>query len=61
MGFTHWHADQAAGITRHKVDVLSLHMLSRHDDITLVLAILIIDQHDHFTEADVFDDVFNFV
>ncbi|MCY1314245.1 hypothetical protein D9M70_648630 [compost metagenome] len=61
LGLAHWHANQAASKASHEVDVLSLHMLSGHDEVALVFAILIVNQYDHFTEADVFDNVFNLV
>ncbi len=51
-------ADQAAPVTRHEVHVLGPHLGRGHDEIALVLAILVVEDHDHLAAANRGDDVF---
>src|SRR5690606_14732908 len=45
-------ADQAARVGDHEVDVLRPHQLGGHDQVALVLSILVVDDHDHAPGAD---------
>jgi hypothetical protein len=47
-------ADQAARMRDHEVDVGRLHQLGGHDQVALVLAVLVVDDDDHATVADLF-------
>ena len=49
-------ADQAAAVARHEVDVLGAHARGRHDEVALVLAVLVVHDHDHAAGAQVGED-----
>ncbi|SST08960.1 Uncharacterised protein [Acinetobacter baumannii] len=51
----HRHADQAAGMLDHEVDVFGADAFGGHDQVAFVLAVLVIHQDDHLALADVFD------
>ena len=55
----HRQAYQAAAVCRHVVDVLGPDLRRSHDEVTLVLAILVIDHDDHLAVRDIGDDVFD--
>jgi hypothetical protein len=48
-------ADETAAVTRHEIHVLRAHALRRHDQIALVLAVLVVHEHRHFSLADVLE------
>ncbi len=50
-------ADQAAPVARHEVDVLGPHLGRGHDEVAFVLAILVVEDHDHLARANRGDDV----
>ena len=45
-------ADQAARFADHEIDVLGPHFFGGHDQVAFVLAILVVDDHDHVAGAD---------
>ncbi len=47
------HADQAAALLAHEVDRLGGHLLGRHHEVALVLAVLVVHDDDHLALADV--------
>ena len=51
----HRHADQSAGVLAHEVDRLGRDHLGRHDEIALVLAVLVVEHDDHLAGANVGD------
>ena len=51
----HREADQAAGVTRHEIDRIRRGELRRHDEIALVLPVLVIDQDEHAAVARLLD------
>ena len=55
----HRQADQAATVGRHKVDRFGRYRLGGHDQVALVLPILIVHQDHHLALANVLDDLFN--
>ena len=55
----HRQADQAAPVARHEVDVLGPHLARGHDQVTLVLAVLVIDDDHHLAGADVVEQFGN--
>ena len=48
----HRDAEQAAGFARHEVHVLGRAALGRHDEVALVLWILVVHDDDHLPRAD---------
>ncbi len=50
-------ADQAAAVLGHEVDRLGGDVFGGQHEVALVLAVLLVDQHDHAAVADVGDDV----
>ena len=52
------HADQAATMAGHEVDIFRTHVAGRHDQVTLVFAVLVIHQDDHATVANILDNFF---
>src|SRR5579884_3634538 len=46
------HGDQAAGVLQHEVDGLRGHVLSGHDQVALVLSVLIVDDDDEPAAPD---------
>src|SRR5690554_3297315 len=46
-------------MARHEVDMLGLDLLCGHDDIALILAILIIHENHHLALANILDQRFN--
>ena len=48
-------ADQAAPVRGHEVDRLGRHLLGRHAEVALVLAVLVVDEDDHLAGADVLE------
>ena len=51
----HREADKAAGATRHEIDRIRRGELRRHDEIALVLPVLVIDQDEHAAVARLLD------
>ena len=51
----HGNADQAAPVLGHEVDGLGRHSVGRHDEIALVLPVLVVDDDDHLALADLVD------
>ena len=45
-------ADQPARVGHHEVDIRGLHQLRGHDQVALVLAVLVVHDHDHAAGAD---------
>ncbi len=45
-------ADQPAPVFRHEVDVFGAHLRGRHDEVAFVLALLVVEDHDHLAGAD---------
>src|SRR5690606_33892229 len=45
-------ADQPARVGDHEVDVRGTHAFGGHDQVALVLAVLVVDDHDHAAVAD---------
>ena len=45
-------AHQAARVRDHEVDVGRAHQLGGHDQVAFVLAVLVVDDHDHAAGAD---------
>ena len=52
-------ADQPAAVRRHAIDVFGPHQLRRHDQVTFVLPVFIVDHDDHLARTDIRDDVFD--
>jgi hypothetical protein len=52
-------ANEAAAVAGHEVDVFWADLARRHDEIALVLAILVVENHDHPALAQGLDDVFD--
>ena len=50
-------ANQPAAVLRHEVDVFGAHLRGRHDEIAFVLALLVVENHDHLARANRRDDV----
>ena len=50
-------AYQATAVRRHIIDVLRPHLLGRHDQVTFVLTVLVVDHDDHLAGSDIGDDV----
>ena len=50
-------ADEPAAVARHEIDVLGAHAVGRHDEIALVLAILIVHDHRHLAAAQVLENL----
>ena len=53
--------DQPAAEARHEVDVLGSHLGRSHQEIALVLAVFIVEDHDHATRSKIGEDVFDAV
>ena len=51
------HADQAAAVRGEEVDLLGRHEIGGEDEVALVLAVLVVDQHDDVAGADLGDDL----
>ena len=54
-------ADQPARLTGHEIDVLGPHLAGGHDQIALVLAVFVIEDHHHAAGGDVAQDFGNAV
>ncbi len=52
-------ADQPSAVLRHEVDGLRRDLLGGHDEVALVLPILIVHDDEHFALADVLYRFFN--
>ena len=52
-----WHTDQTAGFTGEEIDDFRRDFLGGDDQITLVLAVLVVHQDDHLAITDVVKDV----
>ena len=52
-------ADQPAAVGRHEVDRLGRDELRRHREVALVLAVLVVADHDHAAGADLLDRLFD--
>ena len=50
-------ADQATAIAGHEIHVLGTDAGCRHDQVTLVLAVLVVHDHDHPALAEVVEDL----
>jgi len=50
--FRQGHADQAAAVPRHEIDVLGLAVHGGNDEITFILAILVVHDDDHLAAAN---------
>ena len=57
--FSHWQTDQTPPVGGHKVDRISVRKLRRDHQIAFVLAVLVIDQHEHTPLTGFFDDLFD--
>ena len=55
----HGHADQPPGEPGHEVDQVGRDLLGGADDVAFILAVLVVDEHDHLAGGDVFQDLFN--
>ena len=55
----HRRADEALGLRRHEVDVLGGRELRRADEVALVLAVGVVDDHDKAARAKLFKRQFN--
>ena len=53
------HADQAAAVPRHEVDLFGRDEIGGEDEVALVLAVLLVDEHDHAPGLEVGDDLGN--
>ena len=53
----HRQADQPAGMARHEVDRVGRRELGGNHQVALVLAVLVVDQHEHTPGARLFDQV----
>ena len=51
-------AEHAAAVLEHEVDMLGSDFLGGHDEVTLVLAVLVVDDDDEFTLAEILDSLF---
>jgi hypothetical protein len=54
-------ADETAPVLGHEVHGLRGHAIGRHQQIALVLAILVVHDHDHPPLTELFDDLFGTV
>ena len=52
-------ADQPAAEARHEIDVLGSHLGCGHQEVALVLAVFIVEDHDHATRSEIGEDVFD--
>ncbi len=50
-------ANQSSPVTRHEVHVLGPHELGGHDEVTLVLAVLVVHDDDHPASTDVLEQL----
>ncbi len=50
-------ADQAAAVAGHEVDVFGTHFRRGHHQVALVLAVLVVHDHDHPALSDVVEDL----
>ena len=50
-------ADQAAGVARHEVDRLRRHEVGGEHEVALVLAVFLVDEHDHAAGLELGDDL----
>ena len=55
--FRHGHADDAAGVADHERHALRRGVLGRHDEVALVLAVLVVHDHDHAPGTQLGDDL----
>ena len=55
----HGEADQAASVLGHEIDCFRSDLLSGKGQVTFVLAVLVIDDHDHASRADFLNGVRN--
>ena len=53
------HADHPGGVGQEECDVLGGRRLRRHHQVTLVLAVLVVDHHDHAEASDGIDGLLN--
>ena len=53
----HRQADQTAPEASHEVDRFRRRMRGRHDEIALVLAVLVVDEHDHVAVSELGDEL----
>ena len=51
-------AEHPAAVLEHEVDVLGGDLLRRHDEVALVLAVLVVDDDDEFALAEILDGLF---
>ena len=51
-------ADQAATVACHKVDIIGGDFFRRHQQVALVLAVLVVHNDDHLALTDIFDNFF---
>src|SRR5690606_1322802 len=54
-------ADQTSRVARHEIDVLRANLRRGHHEIALVLAILVVEDHDHLAAPHGVDDVLDAV
>ena len=50
-------ADEPAPVARHEIHVLGPHAVGRHDEVALVLAILIVHDHRHLAAAQIVENL----
>ncbi len=53
----HRHADETRGVSQEEGDLLGCHRLGGHDEVALVLPVLVVDRHDHVAATDGGDGV----
>ena len=51
----YWGTEYTAAVLEHEVDVLRRNLLGGHDEIALVLAILVVDNDDELALAEILD------
>jgi hypothetical protein len=52
-------ANQPARLAHHEVDVLGAHLFGGHDQVALVLAVFVVEDHHHAASADIVEDFGN--
>jgi hypothetical protein len=51
--------DQPTSMVGHEIDGVRRHVLGRHNEVTFILAIFVIDEDDKFPLLDVLDGIFD--
>ena len=59
--YCHRHAKYAAGVLKHEIDLLGSYFFSCDNEVTLILAVLVVDNNHHFAFCEVGDGILNLI